>query len=197
MTRAHAGSLAVLLLVAALALLLAGCGSDGDDRRDASGSGAKTETSTTGDDAPADEGEDDDAPATTVPEPVPAGEQPPIVVTSPAPLAYVNGTFVLRGSAEVYEGELRWAILDARLKPMAQGAFAASCGAPCRGTFSKRIPLRGVAIGSWELHVWAPPVDAGDPARMHDTMVPITVTDQPVDAPAPDAIPPGGAPAGA
>jgi len=183
--------LRLLLILGALVLLVAGCGSDdgggdgdssSDQARDAS-----TSTTTTAEDEPAE--------PTGVPEPVPEGELPPIVVTSPQPLGYVSGAFVLTGSAQVTEGALRWAILDAKLKPMATGAFDASCGAPCRGTFRTRVPLRDVAIGSWELHVWTPPVADDDPQRVHDTMVPITVTAEPVQGtPPPGAEPPGGVP---
>jgi hypothetical protein len=45
--------------------------------------------------------------------------------------------------------------------------------------------------------VWAPPVADDDPPRVHDTMVPITVTAEPVaGSPDADATPPGGVPGG-
>lgn len=177
-------------LVLLVALVACGCGSTddaaGDDRDERSPDPAKTQTT-----------EDEPADPTDVPAPVPDGEQPPIVVTSPESLGYVSGSFILEGTAQVFEGDLRWAILDAKLKPMAQGSFAASCGAPCRGKFRIRVPLRTVEVGSWELHVWAPPVADDDPARVHDTMIPITVTAEPVQGtPAPGETPPGGVPGG-
>lgn len=187
-------SLTALLAALALALLVAGCGSDDgdDDTPSKSTKTTKTTTTTTTDADPDDPGD-----PTELPDPVPDGELPPIQVTSPTSLAYVSGSFVLAGSAQVFEGALQWAILDARLKPMVQGRMTATCGAPCRGKFRTRIALAKVPVGSWELHVWAPPVADDDPARVHDTMTPITVTAQPVDgSPDPGATPPGGVPGG-
>lgn len=190
MRRGTLASLLAVLLVLMLAALVAGCGSD-DDGDDDDGVTKQAKT------ANEDRGEDHAEEATLVPEPVPEGELPPIRITSPTPLSYVSDSFVLTGSARVVEGELRWAILDARLEPMAQGRMTATCGAPCRGSFRTRIPLSNVAIGSWELHVWTPPVDDDDPDRLHDTMVPITVTDEPVEGtPDAGAEPPGGVPRG-
>jgi hypothetical protein len=178
-----------------LALLLAGCGGDDGELNSKPESGARTEDSaTTEDPASADDGSD----AAVTEEPLDPGvELPPIQVTAPASFANLYGSFVLAGTAKVFEGDLRWAILDAAQKPMAQGRMTATCGGPCRGDFRTRVSLRGVKVGSWELHVWAPPVADDDPERMHDTMVPITVTAQPVtDVPPPDALPPGGVPQG-
>ncbi len=191
---------AVLVVLALAAVVVAGCGSD-DDSKGSDDREARTTTSNSDDD-PSDTGSDDDGTddgtddtssdheAGDDPDASGGGDgqpdgtpaQPIIQVRSPAPLSYVSGAFVLAGTAQVFEGDLRWAILDSSLEPMVQGRMTASCGAPCRGTFRARIPLRGVELGSWELHVWAPPVDDDDPARMHDTMVPITVTDQPVES---------------
>lgn len=191
--------LAALVVLSLLALLAAGCGSGDDSGGD---DDATVRQSTDGDDPADDEDHDadaEDAPAdpTPVPDPVPDGTLPPIQVTSPAPLAYVNDSFLLTGSAQVFEGTLRWQILDEQLRPQRQGTITATCGAPCRGTFRSRIPLRGVQVGSWELHVFAPPVADDDPPRVHDVMVPITVTDEPVaGAPDADAQPPGGVPVG-
>ncbi len=188
--------LTALLLLTVAALLAAGCGSDdGDDSPKRS---AKTTATTTTDEDDPDSPDDEPGEPTKVPDPVPEGELPPIQVTSPEALGYVTGSFVLAGTAQVFEGALQWAILDANLKPMTQGRMTASCGAPCRGKFRARIPLAKVPVGSWELHVWAPPVADDDPPRVHDTMTPITVTAEPVEgAPEPGAIPPGGVPAGA
>jgi hypothetical protein len=197
--RAAAIAVHAALLVLAM-LVIAGCGGSGDDgAKDSDARDAKTtSTSDEHDEGDGEEHPDEDEPGdpTEVPDPVPEGELPPIQVRSPEPLSYVSRSFILAGSAQVFEGDLRWAILDANLKPMAQGRMTASCGAPCRGNFRTRIPLAGVQVGSWELHVWQPPVADGDPARVHDTMVPITVTAEPVDAPDPGATPPGGVPGG-
>ncbi len=188
--------LAALVVLALAAMLAAGCGSSDDEGGgDATSKQSASDDEHDGDEDPA---EDEDAEdPTPVPEPVPDGELPPIQVTSPTPLAYVSDSFVLTGSAQVFEGTLRWQILDEQLRPQRQGTITASCGAPCRGTFRARIPLRGVKIGSWELHVFAPPVADDDPDRVHDTMIPITVTEEPVEG-APDAgdTPPGGVPGG-
>lgn len=198
--RTLAALLATLAILTLASLLAAGCGG-GDDGDDPTPKPPRTTTDDTGDDddhAKDEDGHADDAgDPTEVPDAYPDGSQPPIHVETPTPLSYVSGSFVLSGTAQVFEGALQWAILDARLKPMVQGRMTASCGAPCRGKFRVRIPLAKVAIGSWELHVWAPPVADDDPDRVHDTMVPITVTDEPVQG-APDAgdIPPGGVPGG-
>jgi hypothetical protein len=73
--------------------------------------------------------------------------------------------------------------------------MTASCGAPCRGKYRVRIPVAKVPVGSWELHVWSPNVADDGPARLHDTMVPVTIarTHTP-GQPDPGAEPPGGAP---
>jgi hypothetical protein len=191
------GALAVL---AVGVLLAAGCGgsdddSSKDDSRDASTTKTKTDTSTNSDVEAADEGEVGEP--TAVPEPVPEGEQAPIVVTKPAPFEQLVGSFVLSGSASVFEGALTWAILDARLKPMVTGNITASCGAPCRGTFRTRISLAKVPVGSWELHVWAPNASGQGNPRQHDAMVPVSVaTQRTPGAPDPGTMPPGGAPQG-
>lgn len=187
---------AVAILVATLApLLLAGCGdgtgTPGSDERstrqerdDATGSEEQDrsgEATDTNPDAEATEGE-------------PQAQLPPIQVTSPKAFENVHGSLLLAGTAQVHEGALAWAILDAQLRPMARGRMSATCGAPCRGRFRTSVPLRRVPPGSWELHVWSPNTADDGPRRLHDTMVPISVTDRPVDAPAPDAPPPGGVP---
>ncbi|MCW2921092.1 MAG: Immunoglobulin-like domain of bacterial spore germination [Thermoleophilia bacterium] len=192
------GRTVVVVALAALASLLAtGCGSSDDDGSKGSTKTSTTDTTTT-DTTETTTTDDDHGDPTELPDPVPEGELPPIQVTSPTSLAYVSGSFVLAGSAQVTEGALQWAILDADLKPMTQGRMTASCGAPCRGKFRARIPLAKVPVGSWELHVWTPPVADDDPPRVHDTMTPITVTAKPVTgAPDPGATPPGGVPGGA
>lgn len=188
---------APLALLALAALLAAGCGgSDGTaadgDRRDASPAETEDDTATHSDVEAADEGEEGEP--TAMPEPVPEGEQPPIVISRPMPFEQLVGSFVLRGSATVFEGALVWAILDARLRPMATGPITASCGAPCRGTFRTRISVAKVPVGSWELHVWAPDA-SGRSERQHDTMVPVSVARQRTPgAPGPGAVPPGGPP---
>lgn len=187
-----------LTLTVLLAAGLAGCGGGdgagpGGQQRDAAQAerGAQTSGEDAGDEAADDEPAGE---ATSVPDPTPEGELPPIQVTSPAAFANVHRSFVLAGSAMVHEGTLAWAILDADLRPMVRGTTTTTCGAPCRGRFRARVSLARVPVGSWELHVWSPNVADEGPARLHDTMVPISVTDRPVDAPAPDAIPPGGVP---
>lgn len=124
-----------------------------------------------------------------------ADQLPPIQVLAPPTFSSVHRSFVLRGTAQVHEGELRWSILDADLEPLATGRMTATCGAPCRGGFSTRVDVSKVPVGSWELHVYAPPVADDDPPRMHDVILPITVVAKPVDQPAADAPPPGGVPA--
>lgn len=184
--------LLALALLALASLLAAGCGSDDDPKQRSTKQTKTTKTTTTT------TTDDDEGDPTELPDPVPEGELPPIQVTSPTSLAYVSRSFVLAGTAQVFEGALQWAILDAKLKPMVQGRMTASCGAPCRGKFRTRIALTKVPVGSWELHVWAPPVADDDPPRPHDTMTPITVTAEPVEgAPDPGDVPPGGVPGGA
>lgn len=184
----------VLLLVALVAVAGAGCGGDdgaGGDRTGASDDRSRADgTSAAGDaeDGGSDRG--DDAPeADGGPAPL-----PPIEVIAPPTFSSVHRSFVLRGTAQVHEGELRWAILDADLEALASGRMMASCGAPCRGKFSTRVDVSKVPVGSWELHVFAPPVADSDPPRVHDVILPITVVANPVDQPAADAPPPGGVP---
>lgn len=188
----RAPSLLRLVALAAAAILVAGCGGSGNedagadrgDRDDASEQARDDESPDT-----------DDAAPTPLPEPVPEGELPPIVVRSPRAFEEVVGSFRLAGTAQVHEGTLAWAILDAKLQPMVQGTTTASCGAPCRGAYAVTISLMKVPIGSWELHVWSPNVADEGPRRLHDTMVPITVASKRTPgAPAPGAEPPGGAP---
>lgn len=187
---AHARRLTALALALLAALLLAGCGGSNDETSGADGGDPPAATTTT---SSSDDGRD---PTTTDPEPD-APTEPPITITSPKPFASVHGTLRLTGTTLAHEGDLRWAILDASLEPMRSGSMTASCGAPCRGRFATTIPLASVPVGSWELHVWQPPVADEDPERVHDTMVPITITEFPVDdQPAVDAPPPGGAPGG-
>jgi hypothetical protein len=188
-------TLATSVVLLLLALLLAGCGGDDGESSSTSDSSSRTEDSaTTEEPADADDGDADDSAVTEEPFD-PDTELPPIQVSSPASFANLYRSFVLAGTAQVFEGDLRWAIYDASRKPMAQGRMTATCGGPCRGDFRTRVSLRGVKVGSWELHVWAPPVADDDPEHMHDTMVPIVVTARPVaDVPPPDAPPPGGVP---
>ncbi|MCB0880217.1 MAG: Gmad2 immunoglobulin-like domain-containing protein [Thermoleophilia bacterium] len=170
---------ALLLLLAAAALLLAGCGSDSSSDSKSS-STTTTEAATSG---------DDDQPG--------GDDLLPIVVESPKPFASVYRSFTLSGTAVANEGTLRWQILDASGKPLAQGTITASCGGPCRGDFSTKVNVAKVTPGSWELHVFEPPTADDDPARRNDTIVPITITTGPIDSsdPAADAPPPGGVPA--
>lgn len=182
-------------------LLLAGCGNSTDTAEETAKADRDNEVETSEDDTRHDGEEDEqgeegeEGEPTAMPEPVPAGEQPPILVTAPAPFEQLVGSFILRGSAQVHEGALVWAILDARLRPMATGRMSATCGAPCRGRFSTRISLANVPIGSWELHVWSPNVADEGPERLHDTMVPVTVSDRKTPgAPQPGTVPPGGPP---
>lgn len=189
-------------LVVAGVVLLAGCGGDGEaagpgaasrEAADSRQGGSGERNSDTRDGAsttPAEEPE-----PTPAPTPVPEGELPPIRIESPKPFQTLVGSFVLGGTAQVPEGELAWALLGADLRPLRRGRLSATCGAPCRGRFSTRISLARVPIGSWELHVWSPSGSDDGPARLHDTMVPVTVSDRHVPgAPAPGAPPPGGAP---
>jgi hypothetical protein len=170
------------LLALALASSLAGCGDDSSHARTARH--AATKTTTTAAPEP-----------TKVPDAVAPGELAPIVITSPAPFTTLVGTLPLAGTATTHEGTLAWAILGADLKPLVQGHMQATCGAPCRGRFSARISLAKVPLGSWELHVWTPNTSDTGAARLHDTLVPITVSDRIVPgAPAPGATPPGGPP---
>lgn len=172
---------ALLLLLAAAALLATGCGSDDSGDSKQSTTPASTTTKATGG--------DDDQP----------DEQDllPIMVESPKPFASVYRSFTLSGTAVANEGTLRWQILDASGKPLAQGTITASCGGPCRGDFSTKVNVAKVTPGSWELHVFEPPTADDDPARRNDTIVPITITTGPIDSsdPAADAPPPGGVPA--
>ncbi len=166
--------LALLLAIVAACMLAAGCGSDEPDE-DSTSTTKTTRTDAT------DPGDDQDL--------------PPIQVTSPKSFQSVYRSFTLEGTAAVHEGTIAWQILDADLKPMLVGYTTASCGAPCRGDFSAEIDVRDVKAGSWELHVFQQPVADDDPERVHDTLVPITITTGPVDdQPDPDAPPPGGVP---
>ncbi len=153
-----------LMLVACTLVLASGCGSDDASTKAASDREAVTTAPETPDPG-------------LEPEAVPA-----IIVESPSMLASVHGSFTLSGTAKVHEGTIAWVILDASGKPLAQGVTTASCGAPCRGKFSTKVNVAKVRPGSWELHVYRPPVDDSDPARGDDTMVPITITSEPIDA---------------
>lgn len=186
----------LLLLVALVAVAGAGCGGDdgaggdrtgaSDDRSQADGTAAAGDAEGGGSDQDGDDGPDGDDDG--------RAPLPPIEVIAPPTFSSVHRSFVLRGTAQVHEGELRWAILDADLEALASGRMMASCGAPCRGKFSTRVDVSKVPVGSWELHVFAPPVADGDPPRVHDVILPITVAANPVDQPAADAPPPGGVP---
>lgn len=175
--RARTWALAALITAG---IMLAGC--NGDARTSSSSTDADTSKATSSPTESTDTGDDQ-------------REQFPIEITEPATFSSVHGSFRLAGTATVFEGTLAWQILDEQLKPMKHGTMTASCGGPCRGTFSTTIDLAGVKPGSWELHVFAPPVADDDPPRVHDTILPITVTTAPVgDQPAADAPPPGGTP---
>lgn len=164
------------LLIATL-LVVAGCGADDADD-DAT---RTTGTTVSEDDVAVDE--------------IDGPPELPIQVETPKTFASVHESFELSGTAVAHEGELRWAILDAALRPMASGSMTASCGAPCRGDFSTTVKLAKVPVGSWEMRVFQPPVADDDPERVNDTIIPITVTAHPVgDQPAADAPPPGGVP---
>lgn len=198
--RRLASLVALLLLLVASAALLGGCGKEEADEKDSPKGSERAAQSD--DDAAGDKGsrndedkDDDDPKPTPAPDPVPEGELPPVQLTAPAPFQELVGSFILQGTAQVHEGAIAWAILDAKLRPMVTGRAQASCGAPCRGKFRIRIPLKGVPLGSWELHAWSPNVADEGAERLHDTMVPITVTDRRTPgAPAPGTIPPGGVP---
>lgn len=167
----------ILSVIAIAALIGAGCGGETE-------STSAPETTTEDAASPT----DDAAPPDGRPE-------TPIMIESPATFASVHGSFELAGTAIAHEGELRWEILDEHLKPMASGPIEVSCGAPCRGNFSTTIKLDEVPVGSWELHVFQPPIADEDEPRVNDTILPITVTPKPVDdQPAADAPPPGGVP---
>jgi hypothetical protein len=172
---------AFLPLAAACVLLVAGCGEGTDDgTRDRSPAKDAAEPATTTE-------------ATT---PEPDAAKLPIIVTSPSGFQSVHRAFTLKGTATVFEGAVAWQILDASDEPLAAGTAQASCGTPCSGTFSTKVDVSKVEPGSWELHVFQPPVADDDPPRLHDFIVPITITTGPIDPddPGPDAPPPGGAP---
>lgn len=169
----------------ALLLLAAGCGGSDDDSSSDDARAVTTATTPAKEPEPAPDPQDEPA----------AGELAPIVVTSPKHFATVVGTMRLAGTAQVHEGTINWAIHDEQGSPLRRGHLTASCGAPCRGDFSGRISLKGVPLGSWELHVWEPNVADDGPERLNEVMLPITVSDQRIEgAPEPDAHPPGGAP---
>lgn len=183
--------------LALLGLTSVGCSdSGGNDQR----SDPREDTpATTGSDAAPSADPDADAPdpaPSPAPLPDPRGALP-IAITTPAPFTNVirRTGALLTGSATVTEGSLMWAILGSDLRPLAQGRMQATCGAPCSGTFRVRVATATVPIGSYELHVWSPNAADEGPARLHDTLVPITIVEQETKgAPAPDAFPPGGVP---
>jgi hypothetical protein len=181
----RAGAIWLLVLTAATTIV-AGCGSNAGSKpsTDAVSTATRTEADTETDSSNSNDQTDDDQPT-----------KREIEVAEPTAFSSVYRSFTLAGTAAVFEGALAWEILDEQLKPMQRGMTTATCGAPCRGKFSTTVRLQGVAPGSWELHVFAPPVDPNDPPRVHDTILPITVTTGPIgDAAAADAPPPGGVP---
>lgn len=177
-----------------LALLGSGCGgSDDGDAEDAADTTTNAEQAT--DHADEDGGSATDAGADG---PGDASQQDAQQITITAPKAFETlvGTMVLQGRARVAEGALAWTIQSGQPRPLASGRMTATCGAPCRGTYRTPIPLGRVPAGSYELHVFAPNAGEG-PARLHETMVPITIaTERIPGAPPPDAAPPGGLPQG-
>lgn len=184
MMRVLAPCLLIVLLVAS------GCGSsDGTDG---------TTTRDDGRDAPAASDADDVSPPDDDAGSRQVGEmRGAISIDEPKAFETLVGSFVLAGRARVAEGNLRWTIQGARGRVLARGSITASCGAPCLGTYRVPVPLARVPEGSWELRVFAPGSADGGPARLHETMVPITVAARRIEgAPPVDAPPPGGEPQG-
>ncbi|MEO6866751.1 MAG: Gmad2 immunoglobulin-like domain-containing protein [Gaiellales bacterium] len=180
----------LLALALIVLLVVAGC-SDSDDAATTDDEPRAVDPAGQTD---ADEQPSSDAPAPDADAP-PAGELPRIEVTSPKSFATLVGAMKLAGKAQAFEATINWAIMDHNEKPLKKGFITASCGAPCRGDFSERISLKGVPLGSWELRVWEPNASDEGPARLHEVMVPITISDQRIPgAPEPDAMPPGGVP---
>jgi hypothetical protein len=67
---------------------------------------------------------------------------PPILVTAPALNQAVQGSVLIRGSANVFEANVGIQILDAQGNVLVETFTTATCGTGCRGTYRTRVPFQ-------------------------------------------------------
>ena len=140
------------LALALVVALTAGCG--GGDAAPVEPAAPPTEDTTT---------------APTGPDP-----DPPIVVEMPTPGERVSSPFDVRGTANVYEANVIWRLLDEGGKEIVRGFTTATCGTGCRGDFSTRIAFRVTTRQDGTLVVSDEDAD-GDGKPQHEVRVPLVL----------------------
>ena len=166
-----------LALGLVLAVVLAGCGED-DSTEPGETTSSTSSTSSASNDSdkkPAGHGGEENSHGADGDE---GGAQAPdgrdwLELDSPPALEELAGSFMLTGTAVATEGAVSWELLEVQVRVLRSGVITASCGAPCRGTFNKRISLKGVAVGNYFLQIYE--ASAKDGTKLHIAGVPVTV----------------------
>ncbi len=99
---------------------------------------------------------------------------PAIFVDRPAFGAALNNPGRIAGTADVFEAQFRFAILDANGTKLVDQPISATCGTGCRGTFDVTVDY-SVAKAQWgTLRVWDPSEVDGSPTAVRDYPVWLT-----------------------
>lgn len=101
--------------------------------------------------------------------------EPAIVVDTPRALDVVAVSFVLEGEAEVFEGLVRWQLIDVQKRVAKAGSVTATCGTGCRGKFRTTIKLADVEQGNYTFEAFSPNTADGGQKRLHLVTFPLTI----------------------
>lgn len=100
---------------------------------------------------------------------------PPIVVDFPFPGQHVGTTFVLEGSANVFEATVSYRIVDEDGTLLEEGFTTASCGTGCAGDFSERVTVDVQKDTYAILEVFESSAEDGSPLHMVEFPINIKV----------------------
>jgi spore germination protein GerM len=98
---------------------------------------------------------------------------PPIIVDGPHPQDEIDETFVLEGTANVFEATVSYRILDEDGRVLEEGFTTATCGSGCRGDYSKKISVNVTEKTQAVIEVFESSAEDGSP--LHMVRVPVTI----------------------
>ena len=93
-------------------------------------------------------------------------DAPPIIVDFPFPGQQVDTTFVLEGTANVFEANVSYRVVAANGDVLAEGFSTATCGTGCRGHYSETIDLFVEGPTDATLEVFESSAEDGSPLHM-------------------------------
>lgn len=98
---------------------------------------------------------------------------PAVLVDSPTPGATVGPKFAFTGSANTFEANVPWNVVDQSGTVIAQGAATATSGNGVRGDFTATIDL-GTYRGAAELVTWVDNMESG--GREQEIRIPLEIS---------------------